>query len=268
MTVLLNGLLGMTLVLVGYLYWQAFRRCRMGRRGPISPSRLAGFGLGMAMVAAALLSPLEAAAEQSLAAHMLQHVLLLIAPLPFLAARTGTAMLLGVDRALRARVAGIFRGLEGRLSVLWRRPVAWGVLAATLAVWHIPALFEAAAVSPLLHAAEHLMFVAAAGVWWLSLLGTGTTRSARYGESLLSVFGTMLIGTAVGALLTFSTQPWYPLYAARVEAAGGDWLVDQQLAGLLMWIPPGMVLLGVFAWLASAWLRAVDSGRNRGRLTT
>lgn len=263
---LLDALLTMGVVVSAYLFWQGFCRSRRTGHGPVTTLRLLWFALGMGLVVAALGSPLEEAAERSLAAHMLQHVLLLLAPLPLLAARTGTALLVGLDPALRARVSTRLRPIETRLSVLARRAVAWGVLAVTLASWHIPALFEAAALSPVVHTAEHLLFIGAAGLWWLSLFGLGRGRSHRFGGSLLSVFGTMLLGTAVGALLTFSTRPWYPLYASRVEAAGGDWLFDQQLAGLIMWIPPGLVFLGVFAWLATEWLRSVDS--SAGRVTT
>lgn len=264
----LEALSGGALLAASYLFWRAFLRCRRRGGGPISTARLLAYLSGLGMVAAALFSPVEAAAGESLAAHMLQHVLLLVAPLPFLMARTGSALLLGIDPELRSRITPRLHRLADALSVLWRRPVAWALLAVTLAVWHIPAAFQAAATSPSLHAAEHLLFVSAAGLWWLSLVGTGRARLRRYGASLLSVFGTMLLGTAVGALLTFSTRPWYPLYASRVEAAGGDWLVDQQLAGLIMWIPPGVLLLGVFAWLAATWLRAVDSRPDGRRVTT
>lgn len=268
MTLLLRSVAGVTLLVVSYLYWRAFRRCRLSGRGPITASRLAAFVMGLVLVAAALFSPLEAAAGESLAVHMLQHVLLLLAPLPFLVAHTGTALLLGIDLPLRTRVASPLHRLADSAALLWRRPVAWGALAVTLAVWHVPAAFQAAAVSPLLHALEHLLFFFSAGLWWLSLVGIGRMRRSAYGGSLLSVFGTMLLGTAVGALLTFSTSPWYPLYAARVQAAGGDWLVDQQLAGLIMWVPPGVVLLGVFAWLAATWLRSVDQGAVRANLSS
>ncbi|MFP3914574.1 MAG: cytochrome c oxidase assembly protein [Actinomycetota bacterium] len=258
MSTLLEAVPAAGMVLASYLYVRAYRR-----GGPVDTRRLLAFLLGAGLLVTALFSPLESVAGESLAAHMGQHVLLVLAPLPLLAARTGTAMLLGIDPALRARLTGRLRRLRPWLGKVERRPWAWAALAATLAIWHLPAIFQAAALSPLLHGLEHLTFLGAAGLWWMSLLGTGRRRARAYGASILSVFGTMLLGTAVGALLTFSTRPWYPLYAARVEAAGGDWLVDQQLAGLVMWIPPGVVLLGVCVWLAREWLESVDRSRPR-----
>jgi putative membrane protein len=71
---------------------------------------------------------------------------------------------------------------------------------------------------------------------------------------VLYVFLTGLHATALGALMTVAPRPWYSLYGARAAAAGVDPLEDQQLAGLLMWIPFGIVFLVVGLALVAAWL--------------
>lgn len=262
MTMLLELVGGVSIVVGSYLYWQGHLRCRSLGRGPINSLRLASFGTGLLLIVVSLYA-MEEVAESYLSAHMLQHVLLFIAPLPLVVARSATGMLLGIDPVLRSRLTAPLRWIRGRMSVLGRRPVAWAILSGSLAVWHIPVVFQAAVISPLLHAVEHFVFFASAGLWWYSLVGAGPRRSGSYGASMLSIFGTMMLGTAVGSLLTFSTTPWYPLYVARVEAAGWDWLVDQQLAGVIMWVPPGVVLIAVFVWFGSVWLRSVEVAVGR-----
>ena len=248
------------LAIWGFLYLRAVVDLRRrGDRGPLGWDRIGAFAIGWSMAVAAIVPPLDLAAEHSLAAHMAQHDLLLVAPLLLIAGRGGTGAILGVRRPLRSRVARAARHIAKLFDMLLRRPVGLAALLVTLAVWHLPALFDATLASPVLHGLEHASFLLVGVVFWASIIGIPHSHRMSYGLSMLSVFVASLVGTAWGGLLTFSTSRWFPLHAERATAAGIDWLADQQLAGLIMWLPTGIVFISVTVWLGSTWLRTVDA---------
>jgi putative membrane protein len=240
-------------------------RHRTGRHSGDGMAVLA-FAAGVVMMVGALSPPLENPALWLLSVHMVQHVLLLFAPLLLMAGRPGTMILTGLPPQLRGAVAGRLRRIEetAPVRVLLQRPVAWGVLVAAVAVWHLPGLYEAAARSDLVHSAEHASFLLAGTLFWMALLGRGRAREASYGGAILSLFTLALVGTAFGAILTFSSRPWYAGYAARATAHGVDPVFDQQIAGLVMWIPTGLVFLVVSVMMGLRWLQKVE--RTSGRL--
>lgn len=246
-----------------WLYLRAVARSR--GVGPLTMRTAVPFLIGVAAVAVALTPPLETAAERSLAAHMGQHVMLLAAPLGWVVGRAGRGAMVGLDPPVRGALVRTMRPLHVLSTTLTRRLVAAPVLVIVVIGWHVPAAYEAAVRSPVLHVLEHLMFLAAAALYWMSLLGARPSYRRTYGASLLALFAIMLVGTAGGALMTLAETPLYPLHAARATAAGIDWLVDQQTAGLIMWVPLGVVNLVVFVWLTSVWLRAVDSAASTSR---
>jgi putative membrane protein len=132
---------------------------------------------------------------------------------------------------------------------------AWVLQALTLWAWHAPAFFDAALETPPLHALEHASFLLTAVLFWGSLLHPG---AAGYGAAVASTFTTALHTGALGALLTFGPTPRYAAYG------GPGALEDQQLAGLIMWIPSGAILVAAGVGLAAAWLRqAARQGARR-----
>jgi putative membrane protein len=135
--------------------------------------------------------------------------------------------------------------------------VAWLLEAATLWVWHIPALYQATLTSDWIHAAQHLSFFLTAVLFWSALYGVG--RSAMsYGAATFYVFGTAAHCSALGALLTFSAVLWYPAYQQTTQAWGLTPLQDQQLGGAIMWVPSGIVFIVIGLSLFAKWLRASD----------
>jgi putative membrane protein len=165
----------------------------------------------------------------------------------------------------RRRVGGwgktsAVRGVWGFLD----RPLtAWILNAAVLWVWHAPALYQATLRSEAVHIAQHLSFLGAALLFWWVLVYRGRGGRAAYGIGVLYVFTTALHSSVLGALLTFAPAPWYPAYVSTTAAWGLTPLEDQQLAGLIMWVPGGIIYLIASLALFAAWLRALERETTR-----
>ena len=139
-------------------------------------------------------------------------------------------------------------------------------------IWHLPALFEAALASERLHALQHLSFLLTAALFWWGMIH-GRYGRAGYGAAVAYVFLTSLHSTILGALLTVAPSAWYASYRTTAAAKHLDAVADQQLAGLIMWIPSGVVFIIVGLALFAAWLgeserrvalgSAADPGRRR-----
>jgi putative membrane protein len=208
------------------------------------------FAGGWLSLALALLGPLDRWAERSFAAHMLQHEILMLVAAPLLViGRPLAAWTWALPRRARR---GVRRALaSAAVTSIWRaltRPLGATVFQlAVLFVLHVPLIFDYAATHAGAHAAQHALFLASALCFWWATRGRAGYRSVA-GEpgvaaSLACLFVTMLATGALGALLTFASTPWYPIYAPFVLPWSGDATADQQLGGLLMWIPGGSVYL-------------------------
>jgi putative membrane protein len=241
------------LVVAHWLYGRGVHRLwsEAGRGRGISWLRAASFLAGEAALVAALVSPLDALGGTLLSAHMTQHALLVaVAPPLLLLGLPGAAFAWSLSPGRRRGVAGsaVWRTLV-RLGDVLSRPFPAAVLhGAVLWLWHAPALFDAAIVLPWLHAVEHLSFFATAILFWRAVLAA---RSAHRAASALgAAFATLVHGGLLGALITLAPHPLYASYAGRTEIWGLTALDDQQLAGLLMWVPMGLVYLAACLVLA------------------
>src|SRR4029079_7567931 len=167
--------------------------------------------------------------------------------------------------AWRKPAAVLCRELGVQQAVRWlTRPFnAWIVSAAALWLWHIPAWFDAALKSEALHALQHTCFFLSALLFWWALFER-RAAAARYGMSVFYLFTTGVHSSLLGALLTFSATPWYASYGELTQAWHLSALEDQQLGGLIMWIPGGLVYLGAVLALMAAWLQA---GEREDRLS-
>jgi putative membrane protein len=219
--------------------------------------RTAAFSGGIVVAALALLSPLEAVSHALFAAHMTQHLLLMVVAAPLLAFSRPLAPLL---RGLPSRWGRGFGALiqSPHLQVAWRRltqPLVATLLhIAALWVWHVPRLYEAALDKTFVHALEHGSFLLTAMLFWWAL-----RYAADYGARLLCLFVVMMASGILGVLLTFATSVWYSSHTALAGAWGLSPLQDQQLAGLLMWIPAGVVYVVAAALLLGAWITTVGA---------
>jgi putative membrane protein len=224
--------------------------------------QVVAFAGGVLALLCALVSPLEQAAHQQLAWHMVQHVVLLSVAAPLLAVGAPlTAALYALPARARRRVQPTWRRLLRSQSE--RGWFAWTAFAfalatLTLAVWHLPTLYDAAVRNDGLHAVEHVSFVTTSMLFWWMVVGAG--RTSRRGLGVLGVFVSTLPATALGVLMTLASTSWYAAYG-RGPAA----VEDQQIAGAVMWGLGGMALVIGAAALFAAWLAGMDRADERAR---
>ena len=241
------------IVLALFLVGQA----RLARRSKVERKHSWLFLGGWAVLGLALVSPLHEGGEASFTLHMIEHeLIMLIATLLLAASHAGGILAWGLPAGLRHQLAG---GWKRPLASLWRRltePVtATVVQAIVMWAWHAPALFDRALRSDGWHIAQHLSFFAASLLFWSAMLNP---RRGGYLLSAACLFLTSLVEGALGALMSLSASPWYPSYAAMgLSGIGLDPVTDQQLAGLVMWIPGGLVhgaaaLVLLYRWLSDA----------------
>lgn len=234
---------------------------RLSSRAASAP-RPTLFLAGWIVLTLSLTSPLHEAGEHSFTMHMIEHELIMLVSTLLLAASSSGAILAwGLPRFFRQMLAGRWKL---PLQSLWRRltdPItATLVQGAVLWLWHAPPLFERALLSSGWHIAQHSsFFISSLLFWWAMLHPRG--RSKNYGVSAACLFATSLIGGALGALMSFSSSPWYAQYAAMgMTGIGLDPLNDQRVAGLIMWIPGGLVHGAAAVLMFYKWLKASEGG--------
>lgn len=246
---------------IGLTAW-AYHRGRRGGRSADGERRARCFAAALAAVAVALLSPLDALSGALAAAHMVQHLLLLLVAAPLLALSAPSLVLLrGSPMALR-RALGRGRrrlGLTRRhVGALGQPAAAWLLHVATVWFWHASVPYDAAVTHEMVHVAEHASFLATAWLFWRVVIGAPERHRVSPGFGVLLVFAMAMQSVFLSALLTFAQTPWYPAYATTTPAWGLDPLADQQLAGAIMWVPAGVVYLVVALILAVTWLHDAE----------
>lgn len=209
------------------------------RRRPPPPARAGCFHAALAITAVAVFGPLDDAAQTSTSWHMLQHMLFMvvIAPLAALAHPLPQFEAAG-GRAWRSWRA--WRAVWPALLRLGRAPLPWAVLhGAVIWLWHTPRLYRLALEQPGWHLVEHAAFLLSAGLFWWSALWAGARQRP---QALLALLLTLMHTGLLGALLAFGRVSFYGAERS---------LAEQQLAGLIMWVPGGLAYLagaGVIAW--------------------
>jgi len=232
---------------------------RLSRRASAAP-RAALFLSGWTVLTLSLVSPLHEAGERSFTMHMIEHeLIMLVATLLLAASSAGGVLAWGLPRPLRLALGGRWKA---PLASLWKRltePVtATFVQAVVMWAWHAPALFDRALDSSGWHIFQHSCFFLSSLLFWWAMLHP-RPRSGGYGVSAACLFVTSLIGGALGALMSFSSSPWYADYAAMgMTGIGLDPADDQRLAGLIMWIPGGLVHGLAAIMMFYKWLKASE----------
>lgn len=232
------------IVLAAALYLR--RAASLRRRGrPVPAWKLGCFCAGLAVVLLAFVSPVDTIGEERLFfVHMVQH-LLLGDIAPFL-------VVLGLNGPLLRPLLAL--PALGRLRAL-AHPVAGLLLwTANLALWHLPALYDAALAHDSVHALQHGLFFACGALVWAALLEPlpgpqwfGAGRKALY----LVVMWFVSLG--ISQVFLWSHRPFYAPYVAAPRTWGISALADQRLGGGVMLLEGSVLMFGVLVWLLLRW---------------
>jgi putative membrane protein len=211
------------------------------------------YATGWLALAGALTSPLHWWGEHLFTAHMIEHEIVMVVAAPLLVAgRPLGAALWAFPDGLRRRLGRPAQGAAWR----WiSRPGPAMVLhGLAIWLWHLPPLFDATVIHAGLHRAQHLSFLLTALLFWWAL------RRGHPAAAAIHLFVTMLHTGVLGALLTFAPRVLYARQTAQAGLWGLSPLEDQQLAGLVMWVPGGIVYAAVALALMARWVRQSGLG--------
>ena len=232
------------------------RRGRNGGRRWCTLACLAGW----LSLAGALVSPLHWLGEHLFTFHMIEHEIIMAVSAPLLViARPVGPLLWSLPRRTRLAAGRLMRHPSTRAGWDWLSAGRNATLlhAVTIWAWHAPVLFDAAVENLLLHRLQHLSFFATAVLFWWSVFRRSDTGAAAW-----HVFITMLHTSVLGALMALAPRVLY----SRQTAAAASWglapLEDQQLAGIIMWVPAGTIYAGAALALIAMWIKA--AGKTAG----
>jgi cytochrome c oxidase assembly factor CtaG len=240
--------LGLALFTGAYFYALGPLRRKYGWADSVDRGKVAYFAAGTAILALALLSPLDTLGDEYLfSAHMVQHMLIAVVVPPLWLLGTPEWMLAPLFR--RPGVTRVMRWLTHPI-------VAFGLFNGLLWLWHAPALYDATLENEYIHILEHLLFIASGVLFWWPVIGP-----VRQIPRMSRAFGVLYLFlacqpmVALGALLTFSAHPLYAPYVTAPRIWGSTPLGDQQLGGLIMWLPtniPFVIGLSIlfFQWVS------------------
>jgi cytochrome c oxidase assembly factor CtaG len=240
-------------VLLYAVGWRRLKERRQGK-GTLPSWRAWSFYGGMGMLALSLLSPLAVYGDDLFFMHMLQHmVMVIIVPVLVWYGAPLVPMMWGLPRDVRRGIGHLFTSghpVHRFFSFLTHPGIASAAYVSVLGIWHFPALYDEAQGISLVHDIEHLSMLAVGLLWWWPLIHpAGGKRRLGYGWGMVYLLPPMLMMTVVGAVLSFADVPLYSTY----ELAGGRWgmtvLEDQQLGGIIMWVPTKFMYLGILGAL-------------------
>lgn len=238
----------LVLATLGVIYAPGWGRLRRwGHRRLANGWRLAAYLGGLAALALALLSAIDALQPLLFSIHMVQHELLMMVAPPLLwLANPFPIVLWGVPTGLRRTVGRLLtreapfrRGLR-RLTAPW---VAWALYVATIWLWHSPTAYDAALRYELIHDVEHLSFFWTAFLFWWHVIGAAPRIHGRlgYGLRMGYVLAALAQNEILAVAIALASSPWYTYYTTVPRLWGLSALDDQRLGGAIMWIPGGMM---------------------------
>jgi putative membrane protein len=215
---------------------------------------------GWLTLVVALVSPLDSLGGVLFSAHMGQHELLMVVAAPLLVLGRPLATWAWALPPAQRRSFGRFfasRGWSGFWGALTDPLGAFALHAIALWAWHIPFAFDAALRNEGWHILQHFSFLGTALFFWWSVLGHDPRGRYGPGHSIAWLFATMMHTSALGALLSLAPSVWYEPYVATSAALGVDPVIDQQLGGLIMWVPAALAYVIAALWVIGQMLTRV-----------
>ena len=228
-------------------------RRRFGWAQGVGTGQVTIFLTGVLVLVVALLSPLhELGDNYLLSAHMAQHLLLTLVAPPLLL--LGTPAWLLRPLLFSPRVVRVARFLT--LPV-----VAFVLFNLVLVLWHVPALYDLTLRELGIHILEHLMFLVAGVImWWPILSPLPEVPRSPYFVQMLYLFVQPTVPSILGAVITFSDGVLYSWYAEAPRVWDISAHTDQQIGGLIMWLPGGLAFLLALAVMFLIWASKEESG--------
>ncbi len=257
------------LIGIGLAYVLGYRRLsRLSHTASSYRTRGGLFIVGYTALVVALLSPLHALGEAYFSVHMVQHLLLsLVAPPLLLLSNSFPVMLWALprhDRLSVGRLLGQPGPIRSGLRWLMHPVIAWALFVGTQWVWHLPIGYNWALENRWAHYLEHLSFFATAIIFWWPVIGSAPLRSPlNFPARLAYTFLAWMPNSLLGAGLTLSRGVLYPHYIQTAQTSAIDPAVDQQLAGLIMWVPGDLLFAIILILLLVAFMRNEEHRAER-----
>jgi putative membrane protein len=248
------------IVVISLLYVSG--RVKLSRRarrlGPMRRQNLF-FWAGMLGLTGALVSPLHWLGEHLFTFHMIEHeiVMAISAPLVVLSRPIGV-LLWGLPRRARRSLGTVMQAPFIRRSWGWCTGATNATVIHGVAIWgwHLPFLFDAAVTNIAMHRLQHLSFFATAILFWWAVVW-----KSDYGAAAWHLFLTMLHTSILGALMALAPRVLYVAQTQTAMAWGLTPLEDQQLAGMIMWVPAGTIYAASAMTMLALWISG-SSGRR------
>lgn len=242
-------LIGLLLLVGGYMYAVGPLREKRHLGPPATRSQVTGFVLSVLLLIVALLSPLDDIGDQYLfSAHMIQHLLLATLWPPLILMATPGWLARAILRA---------PGLSPMVSFLVYPAVAILFFNLDIYLWHVPQLYDATLSNQYVHILEHLSFMGLGIFAWWPVLSPIRSQRLAYPMQVLYLFASAMFMMVLGIVFTFAPSPFYGPYQAAPRLWGISAQTDQEVGGLIMWYP-GNLPYGVL--LVVAFIRWFDAG--------
>jgi len=235
-------------VIMGYLYFKGFRAFR--GKAPVRPWQILCFCLGLGINILALSPPIDPLSDRLFFMHMLQHLMIIYLGVPLMLFGVPFYVIMrGLSPGMRKRI--LLPALRSRwlrrTHKMWLFPlVALFLFEGNYWFWHIPRFYNWALLHDGVHLLEHFMMAITAMYLWRSIIDPYPLKSPlSMGVRLLFLGIIMILDSILAAALSFSTEVWYAYEGIPMPtwwALRWSHLEDQQLGGLLMWVPGGALL--------------------------
>ncbi|HTT82294.1 MAG TPA: cytochrome c oxidase assembly protein [Rhizomicrobium sp.] len=189
----------------------------------------------LATIALVVLPPLAPMAGQLFAAHMAQHLLIIVVAAP----------LLVLSRTIPIEERAF-------LNPLFQPATAWLLFVGTFLLWHWPVAFQWAARNEASRLLEHGTILCTAFLFWSVALSRRDEPS--YGARVLFVMTAAIATDLPGVIMVFAPQAICTMPHENAYRWGLTPLEDQQIAGLLMWVPANLAFFSIATWLFARWI--------------
>jgi cytochrome c oxidase assembly factor CtaG len=223
--------------------------------------RSVAFAGGIAVLILALQSPIDTVSDDLFSVHMAQHLFLMLAAPPLLVwSDPAMVFLRALPRQWRKALARawVASSLGRGMTVLMHPVTVWTLFSGVFVFWHAPGPYEWALENRWIHIGEHVTLFLTALAFWSIVIQVRGRRRLGYAATMMFVVSTAVLSGLPGALMIFAPRPLYPAHAAGVAEWGLTLLQDQEIAGLIMWIPAGSAYVIAAGWLFIAWLREAE----------